>query len=362
MDLITSADVIRRIELYFKGRTLNFLTTRYAKGAERAIRATARNSYSFHTLNMHNAGMECDAFIRRMAPYPDSHHGRGIVLCGGGPKYFPCAWVCIKMLRYLGCQLPIQLWHLGSREVTSELAKLLSPLKVECVDALRVRKQFPARRLQGWELKPYSILHSSFREIVFLDADNVPTVDPSFLFETSEYKATGAIFWPDYSSPNKKALPIWRSTGLSQPTEREFETGQIVLNKETCWRALCLTMWFNENSDFYYRYLHGDKETFHLAFRKLRKSYALVPKSIKSLQGTMCQHDFSGRRIFQHRNTLKWDLIHNPRVRGFLFEDLCLRFLAQLKGKWNGCCAAGNSGHAQAIGMSGRSRRKNKIA
>jgi hypothetical protein len=99
-------------------------------------------------------------------------------------------------------------------------------------------------------------------------------------------------------------------------------------------------MWFNENSDFYYQYLHGDKETFHLAFRKMKQSYFPVQKPLRPLEGTMCQHDFRGRRIFQHRNTDKWDLsLRNRRVRGFWFEDECRSYVEQLRRVWNGGAA-----------------------
>ena len=33
-----------------------------------------------------------------------------------------------------------------------------------------------------------------------LDADNVPLADPTFLFSSSAYKATGALFWHDFTS------------------------------------------------------------------------------------------------------------------------------------------------------------------
>jgi hypothetical protein len=33
---------------------------------------------------------------------PSNLRGRGIVIPGGGEKYFVCAWVCIRMLRDLG--------------------------------------------------------------------------------------------------------------------------------------------------------------------------------------------------------------------------------------------------------------------
>jgi len=240
------------------------------------------------------------------------------------------------MLRRLGCRLPVQLWHLGPRELDRKMKALLAPLGVECVDASRVRQKHPVRKLGGWELKPYAILHCPFEEVLLLDADNVPVVNPEHLFQTPKYQATGAVFWPDYGR-EPKAQPVWRSCRLRRPKEPEFESGQILIDKRRCWKALRLCLWFNENSDFYYRYLHGDKETFHLAFRKLKKSYALVDKPIHSLRGTMCQHDFEGNRVFQHRNTDKWNLfLVNKRAPGFRYEAQCRKYVKELRQIWDG--------------------------
>jgi len=338
MDMISPAEVVRRIETYFKGGVVRFLSPRQRKAAERGVAATAKNPYDRQPLNVHFAGIACDKFIHTIPPYPAGHHdGRGIVICGGG-KYFASAWVCINMLRRLGCKLPIQLWHLGGKEMTPRMKELVIPLGVECVDACALKKKFPARRLGGWELKPYAIIHSRFREVMLLDADNVPVVNPEFLFDTPQFAATGASFWPDYKQKaTRKKRAIWRSCWLRAPGEREFESGQIVVDKERCWAALCLTMWFNENSDFYYQHVHGDKETFHLAFRKLKMAYSLVSAPIHRLEGTMCQHDFEGRRIFQHRNGDKWDLfLRNKRIHDFWFEQECRDYVSQLGRHWHG--------------------------
>ena len=38
--------------------------------------------------------------------------------------------------------------------------------------------------------------------------------------------------------------------------------------------------------------------------------------------GVMCQHDFEGNRVFQHRNMAKWDLLaENTRIPGYLYEE-----------------------------------------
>jgi hypothetical protein len=338
MDMITPAEVERRIELYFKGGAIRYLRRRERRSAERGVIATEKSPYDAQPLSLQSAGMACERHIRTIPEYPNRYRGRGIVICAGGVRYFTNAWVCIKMLRRLGCRLPIQLWYLGKNELDSRMKSLVAPLGVECVDAAKLRRQFPARILQGWELKPYAILQSPFREVMLLDSDNVPVVDPEFLFDTPEFRKSGAIFWPDYPAwETGRAKAMWRSCGLRPPKEPEFETGQILVDKRRCWRAMCLCMWLNENSDFYYQHLHGDKETFHLAFRKLKKRYALVTKPIHPLEGTMCQHDFDGRRVFQHRNMDKWDLfLRNKHVEGFWFEAECRSDVAELQCRWDG--------------------------
>ncbi len=336
MSMISPDEIVRRIELYYAGGMLKYLSARQRRKADRGLVAAGRNPYDDQPLTLHNAQMACERYLQTIPEYPGHYRGRGIVICGGGVRYFTNAWVCIHMLRRLGCQLPIQLWHLGPRELDRKMKTLLASIGVESVDAFRVRQRHPVRKLGGWELKPYAILHCGFEEVLLLDADNVPVANPERLFRTPQYQATGAIFWPDYGR-EPRAQPVWRSCRLRRPWEPEFESGQIVVDKRRCWKALRLCMWFNENSDFYYRFLHGDKETFHLAFRKLKKSYALVKKPIDSLRGTMCQHDFEGNRVFQHRNTDKWNLLLvNRRVPGFRFEAQCRQYVKQLQRVWDG--------------------------
>jgi len=57
----------------------------------------------------------------------------------------------------------------------------------------------------------------------------------------------------------------------------------------------------------------------------------MAGRGILTLNGTMCQHDFEGKRLFQHRNHLKWSLVRNPHVPGFVFETECNNYLLKLK-------------------------------
>ena len=143
---------------------------------------------------------QVDAAARAIAPYPGGFAGRGITICAGGFRYFTNAWVLIRMLRKLGCELPVQFWYYGEQEMDGKMRRMVEPYGVECVDARRKAEEVGCRISQGWPLKPLSILHSPFEEVLALDADNIPIRNPEYLFEEAAYRETGAIFWPDVSS------------------------------------------------------------------------------------------------------------------------------------------------------------------
>ena len=116
-----------------------------------------------------------------MSTPPTGSAAAGIVICAGGLRYFTNAYVCASVLRLTGCTLPIQFWHLGPAEMTDEMRHLVAHLAVTTVDAHVVRETYPARILNGWELKSYAIMHSPFEEVLALDADNVAVRNPEYL-------------------------------------------------------------------------------------------------------------------------------------------------------------------------------------
>ena len=282
-------------------------------------------------------------------PYPEGHFsGAGIVVCAGGRLYYTCAWVLVNALRALGCRLPIEVWHRGQAEMNGQMRRLLESVEgVRCVDAYRACGGRAACRLNGWEIKPYAIIHSRFEDVLFIDCDNVPTRDPSFLLDSRPYHRLGAIFWPDRwtSDADRDELRTidpraWQACGVAPRNEPEFESGQMVINKRRCWKALQMAMFLNEHSDFFYHLLLGDKDTFHMAWRRLGQDYAMPTPRLEQngFNGpVLYQHDFHGRRIFQHRNQDKWNYGGgNLRIADFQHEELCFHHLGQLRRRWDG--------------------------
>ncbi|MGB2823010.1 MAG: hypothetical protein WBF17_18650 [Phycisphaerae bacterium] len=278
--------------------------------------------------------------------YPENRFsGTGIVMCAGGRTYFTCAWVLVNLLRRLGCWLPIEVWYRGRHEMNDAMLRLLeSVADVRCMSAA---DHGHGCRLDGWEIKPYAIIHSRFEEVLFLDCDNVPTRDPSGLFDEQAYRRLGAVFWPDRwmgagdpESSRTISPQAWVACDVRKRDEPEFESGQMLIDKRRCWRALRLAMFFNERSDFFYRWLLGDKDTFHMAWRRIGQQYAMPmfrPRQDSADGPVLYQHDFQGSCLFQHRNQDKWDYHGgNACVAGFEHEESCSQSVEELRRRWDG--------------------------
>jgi hypothetical protein len=110
-----------------------------------------------------------------------------------------------------------------------------------------------------------------------------------------------------------------------------------MVDKERCWKALQLCNWYNERSDFFYQHVYGDKETFRYAWQRLGLPISWPSRfASEDVRFTLCQHDFAGRVLFQHRFYRKWSLYgQNLMTPGFQLEGLCLQFLDELREKWH---------------------------
>lgn len=276
---------------------------------------------------------------------PREHHTypkeRGIAILGGGIRYFPSAWVCINLLRHYGCTLPIQLWYLGRDEMDPYMRRVVKSLDVECVDAVKMTKEYPCRIIGGWEMKPYIALYSPFEKVLVLDADNCPVRDVEYLFETKQFKDYGAIFWADNTS-HRTPAEIWELFGIYwmvplADQDVNLESGQFLIDKKRCWRELRMALWYTEHSDYVFRYVYGDKECYHLAWRLLRTEYATPSTHAVPAPQGYSHYDFDNQLIFQHRFLDKWKYDGaNRHLSGFKDEHLCFKFIAELNTVWHG--------------------------
>ncbi|CAE6967878.1 MNN2 [Symbiodinium sp. CCMP2592] len=252
--------------------------------------------------------------------------GRGVVVVGGSNhhvsqhthSYTFDALLCVASLRRTGSSLPVELWHQGD-------AHLLSAKLPEHV-FLRDFRDVASENLEGYALPAVAMLHSSFEEFLYLDADNTVLVDPAPLFEISAYTTLGAVFWPDFPSFRRDSL-IWQMTDQPYYPLQEVENGQLLIHRNRHLAKLELAYYFSMNKDFYFKITLGDKDLLMMAFLALSTPFHQVSTPTGAMgyttaSGAFCGHTMlqhhplhEGLPVFAHRNLLKWSAnldLHTP--------------------------------------------------
>lgn len=214
---------------------------------------------------------------------PYRRHSRGIVMTAGG-KYIGNAILSLLMLRRTGSTLPVQLFLDSADKYATEMCDTtMVELDVECrsMDAVfKTTPQLP--RLKKFQYKVFSILFSSFEDVLFLDADAFPIHNPDHLFDVEPYRTRGLVVWPDHwvSTSSKHFYDV---AGIPVPpieTRRSSESGIMLYSRRMHAESLLLSTYYNfYGPDYYYTLLcqgshgEGDKETFLHAAMALGKPF-----------------------------------------------------------------------------------------
>ena len=268
-------------------------------------------------------------FLDQLPPYPGDRAGRGYIVIGGG-KYAAGVYLSIRMLREVGSDLPVQVWHRGEAEPVPARVRELPGVTVVDAEAHPARSTW--RVLGGWQLKMIAGLWSGFRQWIFSDADNYAVANPEPLFDSP----TGAVIWPDIASNDGGVK--WASYGVERPAvDRGTNGGSAVFDAERCWRALWLAHWFDMHSEFYYKPEwgvggYGDQDQVRAAFHITGAPYTLPNDRPRVRRGIFIQNGLDGQPVFVHR-------IHdkpNPRRfnrkdRGLPLEETAHRLLAEFR-------------------------------
>lgn len=331
MDMISASEVVRRVETYFTGGAARYLTTTEAGAARRAVQRTLTNPLDAAPLLPANARYASERFLRSLPGSSTKGHGRGSVICASGVAELTSAWVCIRMLRQLGCALPVQIWHWGPHEVDAKMKSLLRPLDVECVDAFAVRRKYPTTIARGSLLKPYALLHCPFEDVLLLDPETVPVRNPEYVFSSRQFRASGAVAWSAIPGHEIPTL-AWHRCGLEPKPGPVADASALFVNKSMCRKALALCVWYGENPEAYREPTRGGADAFHLAFHKTGVPFALPARTVGETERA---RDFQGRLLFQFRREQRWSLFFSSqRVPGFRFEKKCGDFLEDLRERW----------------------------
>ncbi|KAI0392168.1 alpha-1,3-mannosyltransferase [Xylariaceae sp. FL0594] len=211
--------------------------------------------------------------------------GRGIVLTAGDDQS-QYLLTTIYTFRKLGCDLPIEIMYLGDSDLGEDHRFELEALPGVTTRDISLMVDDEGWKLAGWAIKPFAMLMSSFREVIFIDADSLFFKNPAILFEDPDYVKTGALFFRDRvilpESKRKWLLqvlprPIHKlakeSTWWTGESGHYQESGVVVVDKWRHFISMLLVCRFNgsdrdgrDGKTGVYEMMHGDKETFWLGF------------------------------------------------------------------------------------------------
>lgn len=215
----------------------------------------------------------------------------GIVSSAGG-SYLPTFLVTILLLRRTGSTLPVELFMKDRTEYEPSICEgILPSLGVKCL-VLSDILAGDLNAIEGFQIKSFAVLFSSFENMLWLDADCAPLHDPATLLSSDPFKSTGLVTWPDFWA--NTAAPVYFSISRqSEPpsTARQAtEAGILLISKSSHFLALVLALYYNYyGPEYYYTLLDqgapgaGDKDTFLHAAIALNKTFYAVSERVTDL-------------------------------------------------------------------------------
>jgi alpha 1,2-mannosyltransferase len=272
-------------------------------------------------------------------------HGKGIIFVGG-IKFSWLALIGIEQLRLLGCSLPIEVFIGDENDYEEEFCNVILPkYNARCTvlyeEIPDISKLLPDVKISGYQYKNLAFLVSKFEKILFLDADNVPILDPTPIFDSKVFSDNGLVIWPDawartthpryydIASINvsDKVVrgPLKGSKVSNVDTEVQFhdlentlpnpssESGMILVDKSKQTKTLLLSLYYNLfGPGLYYPLFtqgsagEGDKETFIAAATVLKEKYYQVKQPLRFI-GHHYQKEFSSKALGQADPALDYE-------------------------------------------------------
>ena len=241
----------------------------------------------------------------------DVFSGTGVVTVGGG-EYFGPAIVGLLKLRATGSTLPVEIFVANAREYEPAICDDYLPkygARCHILADFLYGGESQKFAVTHYQLKALAILFSSFAEVLYLDSDSIPLVDPTGFFTAEPYKTSGLVIWPDFWISTESPL-FYTIAGLpefpSNLPKSSSEAGQLLINKKTHLKSLLLAVYYNiYGPDYYYPLLsqgvlgQGDKETFMAAAVVSNQSYYRVKTSVDSV-GRYNGQKHMGSGMIQH--------------------------------------------------------------
>lgn len=243
---------------------------------------------------------EWQSFIQhKLIPWSNVSHrfqGAGIVALAGPHDQLMRLKTMLRVLRLQhNTVVPVEISFFGdelNEQAKAELVEIYGD-NIFFNDLSHPDQVWPTFLNKGlnYQLKTAALVNSRFQEMLLLDSDNIPVVDPAELFYSHAYGTYGSVFWPDLKRTFPEH-PAWAmSNTRCRREEYEFETGQVLVDKARLWHHLQLAAWLHTQPDWQ-EVILGDKDMFRYAWHALRTKFGTPVKWVTSIGFLVEQRNF----------------------------------------------------------------------
>ncbi|MCJ1481275.1 hypothetical protein MMC06_001432 [Schaereria dolodes] len=225
---------------------------------------------------------------------------RGVVIVTGIGTFRYACHLISSLRNVLHSTLPIQVAYAGDQDLPSEYRNIITSLgsDIKTFDVLTVVDDTTLQLSEnGWAVKAFAALTSTFEQLLLMDADAVFIQKPEVIFDSHPgYIDTGALLFHDrllWKGAFKERHEWWekelkghtpsatlnKSLVYNDGYAEEGDSGVVALDKgrlsvflgllHICWQNT-----FQVRKDFTYTMCYGDKESWWFGFELSDAEYA----------------------------------------------------------------------------------------
>lgn len=225
-------------------------------------------------------------------------------------KDLPVLTVSLHMLRRAGSALPVEIFLRSGDDYEAKICEdVLPALNAKCQvisDILSVDGPF---ELNLDQIKPFSLLFTSFEEALWMEFDTFPVQDPEILFKSEPFLSKGLVTWPDRWASMISPLFYEISDQEETPMDERptTEASQLLINKRTHRNTMLLMIYYNfYGPSHYYPLLsqaaatQGPKETFLAAAGALGEPFYAVNEPARMIGHPSADGGVAGSATVQY--------------------------------------------------------------
>lgn len=244
----------------------------------------------------------------------------------------------ITFLRSNGCNLPIEIWEVGS-EISPHIYKKINTLFKNIYFQNVKTYTNNLKKWKGFQIKAFMLQYNKFQNVILMDADVIFYKNPEFIFNEKNYIKTGTYFFYDIvekwrfnlkkdDNSNKfhsidffnnrkkfiksllpkkpKNFPkLWdyiyeKKYPKDSVTEALQESGVVFLNRKKQEKSIQHIYNLNKDHKNTYKYIYGDKETFWLGVLMANNDYYFNEEYPKKINGKLT-HLYNNSKFWRQK-------------------------------------------------------------